>query len=67
MPEKTIQPVIKLSPKQVENLHMSKKDIDRAKHELGVMKKLGMDVKMLEEKLTWAEEVSTTLLKEFGS
>ena len=66
MPEEKINTTIKLSPEQVNNLQMSKKAIDTARKELNIMKKLGMDVKMIEEKLTWAEQVSETLLKEFS-
>lgn len=66
MPENKITTAIKLSPEQVQTLEMSKRDIAIARRELNIMKKLGMDVKMIEEKLTWAEEVSQTLLKEFS-
>lgn len=67
MPEEKINTAIKLSPEQVSNLEMSKKSIATARKELSIMKKLGMDVKMIEEKLSWAEEVSQTLLKEFSA
>jgi len=41
-------------------------DIEKAKHGLDTMKKLGMDVKVVEDKLNWAIETRDILLKEFG-
>jgi len=65
MPEKPMMPSMKLSSKQVEELKGATKMMEDARKELNVLKKLGMGVKELEDKLTWAEEVQRTLLKEF--
>jgi len=40
--------------------------IKRTEEALATMKKLGMDVSVLEERLEWAKTVRETLLKEFG-
>lgn len=66
MPEEKPATAIKLSPQQIADMKMSAKSIEQARKELNIMKHLGMDVSMIEEKLTWAEEVSQTLLKEFS-
>jgi hypothetical protein len=66
MADPQMSPRIILSAKQVKELESVKDLLKNAKHELGVLKKLGMNVQMLEDKLTWAEEVQSTLLEEFG-
>jgi uncharacterized membrane protein (DUF2068 family) len=66
MADPQLAPRIILSAKQVKELESAKDMIKNAKRELEVLKKLGMNVQMLEDKLTWAEEVQSTLLEEFG-
>jgi len=56
---------IKLTPEAVKRLQTAQEDIEGAKRNLEVIKKLGFDTKELEEKLKWAEEVAKTLLSEF--
>jgi len=65
MPEKATMPPMKLSPKQIEELKGAKKMMEDARKELNVLKKLGMGVGELEDKLNWADEVQRTLLEEF--
>jgi len=65
MPEKPTMPTIKFSPQQTEELKGAKQMMIDARKELNILKKLGMGVKELEDKLTWAEEVQRTLLQEF--
>jgi hypothetical protein len=41
-------------------------DIEESKRTVAVLKKLGMDTTVLDEKIRWAEETKDILLKEFG-
>ena len=66
MPEINNVPIVKLSPQQKTDLEGAKSSLVSARKELAVLKKLGMDVKVIEDKLNWADEVQSTLLKEFG-
>lgn len=66
MAEPKFVPSVKLSPQQVIELEGSKVTIQNARRELEILKKLGMDVKMIEDKLEWADEVQNVLLKEFS-
>jgi len=40
-------------------------DLERARNAINTIKKLGIDVSELEDKIKWAETVRTTLLTEF--
>lgn len=66
MVEKHKTQTLKLPAEIRTSMLASEERIEKAKHALGVMKKLGMDVSGLEGKLAWAEEVRSTMLKEFG-
>lgn len=46
-------------------LEKSAPDLERARNAINTIKKLGIDVSDLEEKIKWAETVRTTLLTEF--
>lgn len=59
-------PIIALTGAQKTALTVLDSDIARARQALETLKGLGMDVKEIEEKLTWAENVRATLLKEFS-
>lgn len=67
MPEKKELPKtpIKIPKDIADKLRAQAPEIESARHGLAVLKKLGLDTKEVEDKLTWAEEVRTTLLKEF--
>lgn len=53
-------------PKDVQaRLTAQETDISKARKAMEVMKSLGMDVADIEEKLKWAENVRSTLLREF--
>lgn len=56
---------LKLPAAVVKDLRRKEVDIVQVRRELQHLKKLGLETKMLEEKLDWAEEVRKTLLKEF--
>jgi len=59
------QPLFTL-PKEVQaKLVAQETDIAKARKAIEVMKSLGMDVKDIEDKLAWADNVRATLLKEF--
>ncbi len=58
--------LMKLPPEVRSNLEKMDKDIKGAKSSLSALKKLGMNVRVIEDKLLWAEEVRSTLLKEFS-
>lgn len=63
---KNIDPVVRLTPEMRSELEGSSKDIERAEHAIGVLKKLGMNTKELEDKLEWAKTAREVLLKEFS-
>lgn len=65
MVEEKVESAVKLPPDMKKRLTDLQGDIAKAKRSIEVMKGLGMDVSALEEKLTWSENVSTTMLKEF--
>jgi len=48
-----------------EKLEKLNPDIAEAKNAVKTLKKLGVDVRSLEDKLKWANNVRETLLKEF--
>lgn len=54
-----------LTPEARARLEALAPDIPTVRERLATLKKLGMDVKPLEEKLDWAEETRKILLKEF--
>ena len=56
---------IKLPDNIAKSLRKQEVDVVRARKDLSVLKKLGLDTKELEDRLDWAEEARTTLLKEF--
>lgn len=58
--------LVELSPEMKKRLGDMETDIEEVKREIAVLKKMGMDVSMLEERLNWSENVRTTLLTEFG-
>jgi len=57
--------VMKLDPEVRKRLAASAPDLERARNAINTIKKLGIDVTALEEKVAWAEEVRKTLLTEF--
>ncbi|NVM22319.1 MAG: hypothetical protein HWN68_11135 [Desulfobacterales bacterium] len=66
MPEKKANNIIKLTPEAKARLAGQERDLKWARDSIEVLKRLGMDVTPLEEKLTWAEDVRKTLIVEFG-
>lgn len=66
MAKKEVVDLMKLPPAIRSNLENMDAEIKTAKKSIGVLKKLGMDVRTLEDKLNWAEEVRSTLITEFG-
>lgn len=66
MAEKIPRPAIKLTVEMKARLAGTEPDIERAQHAIDVLKKIGMDVTELEDKLRWAAETKDILLKEFG-
>jgi len=59
-------PLFKLPPEMTSRLTGLQSDIDKSRKAIAVMKELGMDTRELEDKLTWAETVRKTLLREFA-
>lgn len=68
MPEETPKtpPRIKLPAAMVKDLKAQGDSVASARKEIQILKKLGLQTKELEDKLDWAEEARTTLLKEFS-
>lgn len=59
-------PLFKLPPEMKARMEAGNVDIEKAQKAIAVMKSLGMDVRELEDKLAWADNVRKTLLKEFA-
>lgn len=66
MPDNSPNDLFKLSPDIRQKLEDMVKDIEAAKSAIQTLQKLGIDTRVLEDKLNWAAEVRETLLKEFG-
>ncbi|GAI60921.1 unnamed protein product [marine sediment metagenome] len=58
--------LMKLPPDVRANLEKMDTDIKSARNSITVLKKLGMDVRVLDDKLKWAENIRKTLISEFG-
>lgn len=58
--------LMKLPPEVRSNLERMDTDIKSARNSMATLKKLGMDVRVLEDKLKWAENIRKTLISEFG-
>ena len=58
--------VFTLPKEMVERLKAGGADIEKAEVALAALKKLGMDTKVIEEKLEWSKMARETLLSEFG-
>lgn len=65
MPEVKPSPPIKLPAEVAKGLRDQEPDIVRARRDIQILKKLGLETKALEDKLDWADEARKTLLKEF--
>ena len=59
-------PVVKLPVEVKARLEIAERDVAAAKKGIEALKKMGMDVRALEEKLEWAEGVRKILLAEFS-
>jgi hypothetical protein len=57
---------VRLSDEQKKRLGELDDNVQRARQELEVMRRLGLDVTAIEEKLDWADETRKVLLQEFG-
>ena len=67
MVEKRVtESLFKLSPDVKKNLEALETQIDEAGRMIAVLKKAGMSVTELEGQLTWAKDMRTMLLTEFG-
>jgi len=69
MPEEkedfTVFEELKLDEKNKEKLRQIKNVMPSARVNLAKLKKVGVDVRVLEEHLDWAEEVAKTLIEDF--
>jgi len=54
-----------LPPDVRRNLENLQGEVNKAKSSIKTLKKMGMDVSGIEDKLKWAEEIRQTLLTEF--
>ncbi len=66
MAEEPIAPSVKLPEEVAKTLREQEAHVVRARRDIQTLKKLGLETKMLEDKLDWAEEVRRTLLSEFS-
>ena len=58
--------LVKLTPEILKEIRGTAGTIAAAKAEIERLRKLGMDVKYLEDQLKWAETMKDTLLREYG-
>jgi len=65
MAKKPEEMVIKLTDEEKGHLEALKGDIEKGKKAIAAMKAMDMDVKALEERITWAETARDVLLREF--
>lgn len=66
MAEPKIPKEFQMPPEMRKQLGDLKAQIDGARLSIEALKKIGMDVSMIEDKLTWAEETRKTLLSTFA-
>ena len=70
MPDKQedllIFPEIKIDKQSLANLKMIRESMPTTRKNLEALKKVGVDVRVLEEHLDWAETVADTLEKGFS-
>jgi len=57
---------LKLPLEIVKQLKSQEVDVVRARKDIMALKKLGLETKVLEDKLDWAEEARKVLLSEFS-
>ena len=57
---------MKLPPEIVATLKSQEVDVVRARKDIQTLKKLGLETKVLEDKLDWADEARKVMLKEFA-
>jgi len=60
------RPLIELPPDTLKRIQTSGDELEIAQRQIDLMKKIGMDTKVLQEKLDWAKSVRTALLEEFS-
>lgn len=65
MVERMIPEGFQMPPEMQKRLNDLKTQINTARISMEALKKIGMDVSMIEEKLQWAEETRKTLLSTF--
>ena len=65
MAEPIAPKITKLPPERRQQLVDSRKQMEDAQHSIDVLKKIGMDVTPLQEKLDWAKDTADILLAEF--
>lgn len=65
MPEERAS-LLKLPPDIRKRLEQMDADLAEAKKAIEVLKKIGIDTRQMEERLTWSEDVRKILLTEFS-
>jgi len=65
MGKEKVREVLKLPTDMRTKMEGMERDIKKARHGVKVLREMGMDVVDIESKLDWAENVRTTMLKEF--
>jgi Holliday junction resolvasome RuvABC DNA-binding subunit len=55
-----------LDQASLDRIKQNQTTLQEARSKVEALKKLGMDMKEIEDRLNWAEEASKTLLKEFA-
>lgn len=65
MPEAKEPSILKLPIEMKTRLHTMEKEINGARRAIESLKKMGMETRVLEDRLDWATEVRKTLLAEF--
>ena len=66
MPKTDKALVIKLTDEEKKQLETFSGDIEKGEKAIAAMKEMGLDVKSLEERLTWAKTAQKVLLRDFS-
>lgn len=65
MAEKETDNLMELPPEMKKRLQDLEKDFKISDHSIEVMKELGLDTKVLEDRLAWAKKARDIMLREF--
>ncbi len=54
-----------LPPETIEKLRKTKEEMSEVKASLGMLKRMGMDISPIEEKIEWVDKMTDIMLEEY--